>query len=84
MAVTHCGTDYIQGIPKTPPAWPPASDYGPAWIRRSPEESLADYKGALDAGVFCMVGEFGCNNKTPHNLTAQAIMTTTLHWKSTH
>ena len=69
MAVTHYGTDYIQGIPKTPPAWPPAPDYGPAWIRRSPEESLTDYKGALDAGVFCMVGEFGCNNKTPHGLT---------------
>ena len=38
----------------------------PAWACRSPEGTVAKYQGALDAGEFCMVGEFGCRVSTPH------------------
>lgn len=65
-AITHYGADYIAGIPAEPPTWPLAPGYGTAGVRRSPEETVALYQPALDAGVCCMVGEFGCRNLTPH------------------
>ena len=65
-AITHYGADYIGGIPKEPPTWPLASGYGAKWVRTSPEETVAKYQSALDAGEVCMVGEFGCRNRTPH------------------
>ena len=65
-AITHYGADYIGGIPKEPPTWPLAPGYGTKWVRTSPEETVAKYQSALDAGEVCMVGEFGCRNRTPH------------------
>ena len=65
-AITHYGTDYIHGIPKAPPTWPLAPGYASGWLCRSPEETVAQYQGALDAGELCMVGEFGCCNTAPH------------------
>ena len=65
-AITHYGADYIGGIPKEPPTWPLAPGYGAKWVRTSPEETVAKYQSALDAGEVCMVGEFGCRNRTPH------------------
>ena len=72
-ALTHYGTDYIHGIPKTSPSWPLAPGYAPDGLCRSPESSVLQYQDALDAGEFCMVGEFGCCNTTPH-ATALAWM----------
>ncbi len=65
-AITHYGTDYIHGIPKAPPTWPLAPGYASGWLCRSPEETVAQYQGALDVGELCMVGEFGCCNTAPH------------------
>ena len=65
-AITHYGTDYIHGIPKAPPTWPLAPGYASGWLCRSPEETVAQYQGALDACELCMVGEFGCCNTAPH------------------
>ena len=64
--VTHFGADFIKGLPKEPPTWPLADGYGPAWACCSPEATVAKYQSALDAGEFCMVGEFGCRASTPH------------------
>ena len=55
--LTHWGGP---GAPAEPPTWPLRA---PAW---GPEDALSLYRGALDAGEFCMVGEFGCRNATPH------------------
>ena len=68
-AITHYGT-FLRGIPKEPPTWPlsPEYDKGNPWHRQMPEETLALYQDAIDAGVVCMVGEFGCNFKTPHGV----------------
>ena len=67
-AITHYASGYVQ-TPSEPPTWPLRPDYGSKWVRQSPEDTVALYKGALNAGVFCMVGEFGCRNKTPHAVT---------------
>ena len=65
-AITHYGADFMKDLPKEPPTWPLADGYAPAWACRSPEGTVAEYQGALDAGEFCMVGEFGCRVSTPH------------------
>ena len=33
-----------------------------------PEDAMSLYRDALDAGEFCMVGEFGCRPETPHRV----------------
>jgi endoglucanase len=66
-AITHYASGYVK-TPTEPPTWPLAPGYGDAWTRRSPEYTVALYQGALDAGEFCMVGEFGCRNRTPHGV----------------
>lgn len=68
----HAITHYLSGFVKTPnepPTWPLADGYGDRWTRRTPEETVALYEGALKAGECCMVGEFGCRNRTPHAVT---------------
>jgi len=68
----HVLTHYLSGYiktPKDPPSWPLAKGYGECWARQSPEDTVAKYQGAIDAGVCCMVGEFGCRNRTPHAVT---------------
>ena len=67
-AVTHYGADFIGGIPKTPPTWPLAPGYASGRLMESPEETVAKYQSAIDAGEFCMVGEFGCRATTPHDV----------------
>jgi endoglucanase len=68
-AITHYGVDFIGGIPKDPPTWPLAPGYGAhAWLRESPEDTVAKYQSAIDAGEFCMVGEFGARCTSPHGV----------------
>ena len=57
--LTHWGGP---GAPAEPPTWPLRD---PAW---GPEDALGLVRPALDAGEFCMVGEFGCRNATPHDV----------------
>ena len=54
--LTHWGGP---GAPAEPPTWPLRAS---AW---GPEDALGLVRPALDAGEFCMVGEFGCRNATP-------------------
>ncbi len=68
----HVLTHYLSGYIKTPaepPTWPLADGYGDKWGRRTPEATVALYQDAIDAGELCMVGEFGCRNRTPHKVT---------------
>ena len=67
-AVSHYGADFIP-TPAEPPTWPLAATYGEKWVRETPEETVAKYEPAIAAGEFCMVGEFGCRNRTPHDVT---------------
>ena len=55
-------------MPKEPPQWPLAPGYGNEWHRTAPEETVAAYQEAIDAGELCMVGEFGCRPDTPHDV----------------
>ena len=79
--VTHYRSTFIP-TPEEPPTWPLAPGYASGGLRASPESSVAQYQGALDAGEFCMVGEFGCCSTTPH-ATALAWMEHCLKlWKA--
>ena len=80
--ITHFGADYIAGIPPNPPTWPLAPGYGTPHGRRSPEETVAKYQPAIDAGEYCMVGEFGCRNKTPHGVVLAWMEHCLKLWKS--
>ena len=63
--VTHYGSPSMPELPKEPPAWPLRPGYGSPWM---PEDALGLFRPALDAGEFCMVGEFGCRPETPHGV----------------
>jgi endoglucanase len=80
-AITHYASDYVK-TPKEPPTWPLAPGYGDKWTRLSPEETVAKYQPAIDAGEYCMVGEFGCRNKTPHGVTLAWMEHCLKLWKS--
>ena len=67
-ALTHYGAGFIGGIPKEPPTWPLTPGYASAGLMRSPESELAKFQSALDAGEFCMIGEFGCRPDVPHEV----------------
>ena len=81
-AITHYNCGYVK-TPKEVPTWPIRPGY-PAdkWILRTPEETVAKYQPALDAGIPCMVGEFGCRNTTPHDVTLAWTEHCLKLWKS--
>ncbi len=64
-AITHYASGYVK-TPQEPPTWPLRPDYGPSWMREHPAATVEKYRAALDAGEFCMVGEFGVRHSTPH------------------
>jgi endoglucanase len=65
-----------------PPTWPLTDDRGVVWNREHLEKVYVDlYKVITDQGVQVHVGEWGCFNKTPHDV-ALAWMTDCLAvWK---
>ena len=67
--ITHFGADWMTQ-PKGPLTWPPKPDITDnVWSLEMPETTLGKFASALEAGEFCMIGEFGCRNKTPHAVT---------------
>ena len=80
-AITHYASGYVK-TPQEPPTWPLASGYGTKRVRESPEETVAKYQPALDAGEYCMVGEFGCRNMTPHAVALAWMEHCLKLWKS--
>jgi len=81
-AITHYGVSYAGKIPEEPPTWPLAPGYATGPVVKMPEESVAKYQSAIDAGEYCMVGEFGCRNKTPHGVTLAWMEHCLKLWKS--
>jgi len=65
-----------------PPTWPLTDDHGVVWNREHLQKVYVDlYKVITDQGVQVHVGEWGCFNKTPHDV-ALAWMTDCLAvWK---
>lgn len=65
-----------------PPTWPLTDDQGVVWNREHLQKVYVDlYKVITDKGVQVHVGEWGCFNKTPHDV-ALAWMTDCLAvWK---
>jgi endoglucanase len=52
------------------PTWPLKDDKGQTWDRdRLKQEYIEKYKPLSDRGVQIHVGEWGCFNKTPHEVT---------------
>lgn len=81
-AITHYGVSYAGKLPEKPPTWPLAPGYATGPVARMPEESVEKYQPAIDAGEYCMVGEFGCRNKTPHAVTLAWMEHCLKLWKS--
>ncbi len=52
-----------------PPSWPLKGDDGKLWDKAALKEKLIDrWKPVVEKGVSVHVGEWGCYNKTPHDV----------------
>jgi endoglucanase len=65
-----------------PPAWPLKDDQGKIWDReRLKQEYIEPYKMLTDKRVQVHVGEWGCFNQTPHDVTLAWMRDCTSLWK---
>jgi len=65
-----------------PPTWPLKDDQGRIWDRqRLKQEYIDRYKVLTDKKVQIHVGEWGCFNKTPHEVTLAWMTDCTSLWK---
>jgi len=65
-----------------PPVWPLKDDAGQIWDKaRLKREYIDKYKPLADQGVQVHVGEWGCFNKTPHNVTLAWMKDCLSLWK---
>ena len=72
MSVSHYTATWV---PKdefetfNPPSWPLKGDDGKLWDKAALKEKLIDrWKPVVEKGVSVHVGEWGCYNKTPHEV----------------
>jgi len=64
------------------PTWPLAGDDGKIWDKTTLKESLIDkWKPLVDMGVPVHVGEWGCYNKTPHDVALRWMRDLLSLWK---
>ena len=64
------------------PTWPMKDDQGQVWDRaRLRREFIDRYKPLTDRGVQVHVGEWGCFNKTPHDVTLAWMQDCLALWK---
>ncbi len=72
LAVTHRGANWVsldRYETFKPPAWPLTDDHGQVWDRAKLKRQFLDkYKPLVDNGARVHVSEFGCYNKTPHDI----------------
>jgi endoglucanase len=65
-----------------PPTWPLTDDHGQVWDRARLQREYVDlYKVITDKGVQVHVGEWGCFNKTPHQVTLAWMTDCLAVWK---
>jgi len=85
MSVSH----YTAGwVPKeafetfNEPTWPLKGDDGKVWDKTALKEKLIDlWKPLTDQGVSVHVGEWGCYNKTPHDVALRWMRDLLSLWK---
>jgi endoglucanase len=64
------------------PTWPLVGDDGKIWDKTVLKQMLIDsWKPLVDQGVQVHVGEWGCYNKTPHNVTLAWMRDLLSLWK---
>ena len=64
------------------PTWPMKDDRGTTWDRaRLKSEYIDPYKPLIDRGVQIHVGEWGCFNRTPHEVTLAWMRDSLSLWK---
>jgi endoglucanase len=72
MAVSHYTATWVPDDEKETfamPTWPLRADNGKLWDKAALKEKLIDsWKPLIDKGVQVHVGEWGCYNKTPHDV----------------
>ena len=85
MAVSHYTATWV---PKNSyetfekPTWPLKGDDGKIWDKAALKEKLIDsWKPLMDLGVTVHVGEWGCYNKTPHDVALRWMRDLLSLWK---
>lgn len=72
MSVSHYTATWVpedQFETFNPPSWPLKGDDGKLWNKAALKEKLIDsWQPVVDKGVQVHVGEWGCYNKTPHDV----------------
>ncbi len=85
MSVSHYTATWV---PKdefetfNPPTWPLQGDDGKLWDKTALKEKLIDrWQPLVDKGVPVHVGEWGCFNKTPHDVMLRWMRDSLSLWK---
>jgi len=85
MSLTHYTATWV---PKdefetfNPPTWPLKGDDGKIWDKAALKEKLIDsWMPLVEKGVQVHVGEWGCYNKTPHDITLKWMEDVLSLWK---
>lgn len=85
MAVSHYTATWVPNDEKEtfdPPTWPLKADDGKIWDKEALREKLiTKWKPLTDLGVPVHVGEWGCFNKTPHDVCIRWMEDILSLWK---
>jgi endoglucanase len=85
MAVSHYTAAWVPDDEKetfNPPTWPLKADNGKIWDKEALREKLiTSWKPLTDLGVPVHVGEWGCFNKTPHDICIRWMEDILSLWK---
>ena len=85
MSVSHYTASWVPENDfetKRYPTWPIEGDDGKIWDKNALKEKLIDkWKPLVDRGVQVHVGEWGCFNKTPHDVTLRWMRDILSLWK---
>jgi len=86
MSVSHYTAGWVPENAfetSAPPSWPLKGDDGKIWDRDALKEKLIDtWKPLTDRGVTVHVGEWGCYNKTPHDVALKWMRDLLSLWKA--
>ncbi|HLP15740.1 MAG TPA: cellulase family glycosylhydrolase [Bacteroidota bacterium] len=85
MAVSHYTATWVPDDEKETfafPTWPLRADNGKLWDKEALREKLIDrWQPLIDRGVQVHVGEWGCYNQTPHDVTLAWMRDLLSLWK---
>ena len=85
MSVSHYTAGWVPENAfetKNPPTWPLKADDGKLWDKAALKAKLIDtWQPLVDMGVPVHVGEWGCYNKTPHDVALRWMRDLLSLWK---